>query len=161
MANPKTPADPFDLTLVRALAEVLDETGLSEIELDRGGTRIRVARHAPGAGMTMVGVPTGPGAPALPASPGRAAGTGGEAETTRGGEIVRSPMVGTVYFQPQPGAEPFAKPGDLVSEGQTLLLVEAMKTMNPITAPRTGRVAEFLVSDGQPVEYGEPLVVLE
>ncbi|MGH6993217.1 MAG: acetyl-CoA carboxylase biotin carboxyl carrier protein, partial [Caulobacteraceae bacterium] len=77
------------------------------------------------------------------------------------GEVIRSPMVGPVYLQPQPGAAAFAKVGDQIAEGQTLLLIEAMKTMNPITAPRAGRLAQILVGDGQPVEYGEPLAVLE
>ncbi len=150
MPNAKAPSEPLDLQLVRALAGLLDETGLSEIEIDRDGVRIRVARHAaPSAGV------------AAPAVAGRPAGATAEAEPVRSGETVRSPMVGTVYFQAQPGAAPFAKVGDVVAEGQTLLLVEAMKTMNPIAAPRAGRIVEFLVSDGQPVEYGEPLAVLE
>ena len=77
------------------------------------------------------------------------------------GDVVTSPMVGTVYLQPQPGAEPFAKVGDTVAQGQTLMIIEAMKTMNPVPAPRAGKVVELLVGDSQPVEFGEPLIVLE
>ncbi len=154
MATAKSPTDPLDLDLVRALAEVLDETGLTEIEIDRAGIRIRVARQTQ--------VTSYAAAPIGAVTPGpKASDTGAEGERAHRGEVVQSPMVGTVYLQPQPGAEPFAKAGDSVAEGQTLMLVEAMKTMNPITAPRAGRIVEFLVGDGQPVEYGEPLVVIE
>ncbi len=153
MPTAKASADPLDLQMVRDLAEVLDQTGLTEIEIDRNGTRIRVARHPATSGANVASVPAG-----VVAKP---SATATEGDVARAGEVVRSPMVGTVYFQAQPGAEPFARVGDLVAEGQTLLLVEAMKTMNPITAPRSARIVEFLVSDSQPVEYGEPLVVLE
>ena len=155
MPKPAAPvqvsAHSLDTALVRELAAVLDDTGLSEIEVERGGLRIRVARTLTGAPAQAISA-----APAPIAAPPSAAATA-PAQT---GEIVRSPMVGSVYMQAQPGAEPFARVGDTVAEGQTLLLVEAMKTMNPIGAPRAGKVLEFLVIDGQPVEYGEPLVVI-
>ena len=153
MPNPKAPADSFDARLVRELAAILNETGLSEIEVDREGLRLRVAK-------TLAPAPTGYAqAPAAPL-PTPSAAIGPAPEPIHAGELVKSPMVGTVYLQPQPGAPAFAKVGDLVTEGQTLLLVEAMKTMNPIVAPRAGKILEFLVADAQPVEYGEPLVVI-
>jgi len=154
-SNPTDPAQGFDTALVRELAGILNETGLTEIEVGRGDVKIRVARSATPLGAVQIppaaasGVPPPPGAPAS------------VAESVAAGEIVKSPMVGTVYLQAQPGAPPFAKVGDTVQKGDTLLLVEAMKTMNPIAAPRNGRLLEFLVADGQPVEFGEPLIRLE
>jgi len=138
---------------VRELADILNESGLTEIELDRDGLRIRVAKSPPASVATWAPPPAA-GAGPIQAQP-------AAAQTIEpSGETVTSPMVGTVYLQPQPGAEPFVKVGDMVAEGQTLLLLEAMKTMNPIAAPRAGRIIEFLVADTQPVEYGEPLVVI-
>jgi acetyl-CoA carboxylase biotin carboxyl carrier protein len=146
----------IDIGLVRNLADVLNETGLTEIEVERGELRIRVAKtpatavvQAPTPAPMMVA--TAAAEPSPPAA-------GAVARTS--GDAVKSPMVGTVYLQSQPGAAPFVRVGDRVSRGQTLLLVEAMKTMNPIAAPRDGVLVELLVADGQPVEYGEPLVVL-
>jgi acetyl-CoA carboxylase biotin carboxyl carrier protein len=144
----------FDVRLVRDLADVLNETGLSEIEVERGELRIRVARALAAAAVptampaTMIAAPAP--APAPAAAPGPKA----------NGEAIKSPMVGTVYLQSQPGAPPFVRVGDRVSQGQTLLLVEAMKTLNPIAAPRDGVLLELLVADGQPVEYGEALAML-
>ena len=145
----------IDIRLVRNLADVLNETGLTEIEVEHGELRIRVAKtpvtaavQAPTAA-TMVATAAAEPAPAAAA-----------ASAKTNGDAVKSPMVGTVYLQSQPGAAPFVRVGDRVSRGQTLLLVEAMKTMNPIAAPRDGVLLELLVADGQPVEYGEPLVVL-
>jgi len=157
MPDPKAPADPIDARLVRRLAGILNDTGLTEIEVERGDLRIKVARNVSGAvaAPAAVYVPTPPAAQAAAAAPSAASG-----EAALDGEIVKSPMVGTVYLQPEPGAAPFVKVGDLISEGQTLLIVEAMKTMNPIPAPRAGRVLELLVGDGQPVEFGEPLAVI-
>jgi acetyl-CoA carboxylase biotin carboxyl carrier protein len=153
------PADSsVDARLVRELADVLNDTGLTEIEVERGDLRIRVTRSPPPAAMTLAPqmmaaapalVPAAAAAPQAPAAPALPA-----------GEVVKSPMVGTVYLQPQPGAAPFVRVGDRVDEGQTLLLLEAMKTMNPIPAPKSGVLVEFLVIDGQPVEYGEPLLVI-
>jgi acetyl-CoA carboxylase biotin carboxyl carrier protein len=155
MPSTKVPAAAPATALVRELAEILNETGLSEIEVERDGLRVRVARSLIS---TPVQVATAP-APLVPAMVPPAAPIA-EREAVRTGDTVTSPMVGTVYLQSQPGAPPFVGVGDTVAAGQTLLLVEAMKTMNPITAPRAGSVLEVLVADGQPVEFGEPLVVI-
>ena len=157
MPDPKAPADPIDARLVRRLAAILNDTGLTEIEVQRGDLRIKVARsagHAMAAPAPVYAAPTPAAAPA----PSTATAAGPEPETE--GEVVRSPMVGTVYLQPEPGASPFVRVGDVVTEGQTLLIVEAIKTMNPIPAPRSGRLLELLVADSQPVEFGEPLAVI-
>jgi|SRR5579859_4928006 len=150
--------EPFDVRLVRDLADVLNETGLTEIEVERGDLRIRVAKTLTVAAAAPAAVPATTVAPAGGLAPAAAAVAAPPAKPA--GDMVKSPMVGTVYLQSQPGSPPFVRVGDRVSQGQTLLLVEAMKTMNPIGAPRDGVVAELLVADGQPVEYGEPLVVL-
>jgi acetyl-CoA carboxylase biotin carboxyl carrier protein len=160
MAESDSPeATSVDTRLVRELADVLNETGLSEIEVERGDLRIRLTKSLPPspaiAFAPQLLTAAAPFPAAQPVSPPAAAPT-----APPSGDTVKSPMVGTVYMQTQPGAAPFARVGDRVDEGQTLLLVEAMKTMNPIAAPRAGVVVQFLVSDGQPVEYGEPLVVL-
>ncbi|HEX3917774.1 MAG TPA: acetyl-CoA carboxylase biotin carboxyl carrier protein [Caulobacteraceae bacterium] len=158
MPDPKAPADPIDARLVRRLAAILNDTGLTEIEVERGDLRIKVARNltVQAAAPQMYAAAPAPAAPA--AGPAPAAQPQGMAEIE--GDLVKSPMVGTVYLQPEPGAAPFARVGDNVSEGQTLLIIEAMKTMNPIPAPRAGRLLEMLVADGQPVEFGEPLAVI-
>jgi acetyl-CoA carboxylase biotin carboxyl carrier protein len=147
MANSK------DLTvdgeLVRALASLLQETGLTEIEYAVGERRIRLVRGAPPAAVT-VAMP-GPAAAAV-AAPIAAADLPG---------AIKAPMVGTAYLSPQPEAPPFIKVGDIVREGQPLLIIEAMKVMNQIPAPRAGKVTQILVSDGTPVEFGQPLLVLE
>jgi acetyl-CoA carboxylase biotin carboxyl carrier protein len=156
MPTPKASAG-SDTRLVRQLAEILNSTGLSEIEVERDGLKVRVAK-------TLAAAPTLVAQAPLPQPPMPSAPTPVAAAVTPAppptGELVKSPMVGTVYLQPQPGAAPFARAGDTVSAGQTLLLVEAMKTMNPITAPKAGKIIEFLVVDAQPVEFGEPLVVI-
>jgi acetyl-CoA carboxylase biotin carboxyl carrier protein len=155
MSDPKAPADPIDARLVRRLAAILNDTGLTEIEVERGDLRIRVARNLAAAAPTLSAAP--PPA-AVPAAGPASAAAPGKAEVE--GDLVKSPMVGTVYLQPEPGAATFARVGEMVSEGQTLLIIEAMKTMNPIPAPRSGRLMEMLVADGQPVEFGEPLAVI-
>lgn len=139
--------------LVRELAALLDETGLNEIEVEQNGMRVRVSRG----GSAATSFAPDPGAPvrALPAS----APTPAAPMTPHPG-TVNSPMVGTVYIGPQPGAAPFIKVGDTVKEGQTILIVEAMKTMNQIAAPRGGKVLEIFVRDAQPVEFGEALLVI-
>lgn len=146
----------IDQSMIRQLAELLDETRLTEIEIEQDGIRLRVARaHAP----AVQHVP-----PPLQPAPLQSNEEAPASETAPGEppkNAVTSPMVGTVYLSPEPGAAPFVNVGDQVQEGQTLLIVEAMKVMNPITAPRAGRVVQLLVSDGEPVEYGEPLVILE
>ncbi|HEY2708039.1 MAG TPA: acetyl-CoA carboxylase biotin carboxyl carrier protein [Caulobacteraceae bacterium] len=157
MPDPKAPADPIDARLVRRLAAILNDTGLTEIEVERGDLRIKVARNVGGIGPVVYAAPAGAPAPAASIS---AAPATGSTPTYADGDLVKSPMVGTVYLQPEPGAPPFVRVGDNVAEGQTLLIVEAMKTMNPIPAPKSGRVLEMMVSDGQPVEFGEPLAVI-
>ncbi len=157
MPTPKA-AGAFDTRLVRTLAEILNSTGLTEIEVERDGLKVRVAKTLVG-GATMIA--QAPAPQVVSAAPTAAVTAPTPAPLpTYAGEVVKSPMVGTVYLQPQSGAAPFARVGDTVSAGQTLLLVEAMKTMNPITAPKAGRIVEFLVIDAQPVEFGEPLVVI-
>ena len=155
MPDQKAPADPIDARLVRRLAAILNDTGLTEIEVERGDLRIKVARNVGGPAI----------APAVYAAPAPVAATApttaaAPAPAHREGDLVNSPMVGTVYLQAEPGAPPFVRVGDNVAEGATLLIVEAMKTMNPIPAPRAGRILEILVADGQPVEFGEPLVAI-
>ena len=146
---PKSNDPKIDGDLVRALAALLRETGLSEIEYATGELRIRVVRDgapapAPLAAPTQAPVPA--------AAPPEAAEPAG---------AVKSPMVGTVFLAPQPGEKPFVAPGDTVREGQVLLLIEAMKVMNQIHAPRAGKVGQILVADGTPVEYGQILLVLD
>lgn len=146
--------DPLEGKLIRDLAAILEETGLSEIEIEKAGLRLRVARN-----IQMV-------ATAVSAAPAVAAATpagGAPRPTDLSGHpgLVASPMVGTAYVASSPGANPFVKIGDMVTEGQTLLIIEAMKTMNQIPSPRSGRVTQIIISDGQPVEFGEPLMVVE
>jgi len=151
MSNKK---NTLDQDLIRQLALLLDETNLTEIELERDDFRVRVARQ-----MTIE-APVTTAAPAAPAAPAAApAATSAEAEAHPG--EVPSPMVGTAYRAPEPGARAFVEVGDTVAAGDTLMIIEAMKTMNQIPSPRAGRVAAVLVEDGQPVEFGEPLVILE
>jgi acetyl-CoA carboxylase biotin carboxyl carrier protein len=160
---PKAPvADPIDARLVRRLADILTETGLSEIEVEHSGLKIRVAKTLTAAPMQMMhAAPAAPApAPVAAASASAAASSEAAASARASGEVIKSPMVGSVYLQPEPGAEPFVKVGDTVAAGQTLMIIEAMKTMNPIPAPRAGRIVEILVEDGQPVEFGEPLAVI-
>jgi acetyl-CoA carboxylase biotin carboxyl carrier protein len=160
---PKAPADPIDARLVRRLADILTETGLSEIEVEHGGLKIRVAKQlAAGPAQVAYAAPVAAApAPALaPAAAAPSAADAAPAARAKGDEV-KSPMVGSVFLQPEPGAEPFVKVGDTVEAGQTLMIIEAMKTMNPIPAPRGGKLVEILVEDGQPVEFGEPLAVIE
>ena len=156
MAAVKGKDDPADLDMVRKLADLLNETGLGEIEIERGDLRVRVARGGSYEAYPMIAAP-GPAQQASPAS--ASAATPAPAQSR--GDAVKSPMVGTAYLQPNPDAEAFIRPGSQVAAGQTLLIIEAMKTMNPVPAPKAGRVVEILVEDGQPVEFGQPLVVIE
>lgn len=150
--------DSINSDLIRKLAEVLNDTGLTEIEIAEGESRIRIARTLVQAPQSVV-LP----AAAAPAPQAASAPTAPVADTvtpqTPG--AVCSPMVGNVYLSPKPGAPAFIREGDTVKEGQTLLIVEAMKVMNPITAPRAGVVKRLLVKDAQPVEYNEVMLVLE
>lgn len=143
----------LDEDLVRKLSELLEETGLSEIEYETGGQRIRVARNTGVAQM-----PTAPSLPATAIAPAAVPEAGGDAVPAN---AVTAPMVGTAYAATEPGAAPFVSVGDSVKEGQTLLIIEAMKVMNQIPSPRSGKVTQILFEDGQPVEYGEPLIVIE
>jgi acetyl-CoA carboxylase biotin carboxyl carrier protein len=142
----------IDEALLRKLAQLLQETGLTEIEYENSGQRIRVNR---GGGQTVYNA-----APAGSAAP--VGGTGASTAAPSGppAGAVTSPMVGTAHLAAEPGADPFVKVGDRVKKGQTLLIIEAMKVMNPIAAPEAGVVEAILISDGQPVEYGEPMLVL-
>ncbi len=153
-------ADP-DLGLIASLAEILNKTGLTEIELDRKGTRVRVSKTV----NAMASVTAAP-APAVHTHVHAAPAPVAEAAAPKAssGEhpgTVKSPMVGTVYLAPAPGAANFIEVGTSVKEGQTLLIIEAMKTMNQIHAPRAGKVTHVFVENGTPVEYGEPLVAIE
>ena len=145
----------IDHELIRELARLLEETGLTEIEFERDGQRVRVARAA-----NMVAVSTHP----LPAAAIETAvhPTGaGSIDPAKHPGVVTSPMVGTAYLAPEPGARPFVEVGSRVRVGETLLIIEAMKTMNQIPTPRAGTVIQVLIEDGQPVEFGEPLVIIE
>jgi len=155
MAKQKPAQKPeVDRELIHELAKLLEETGLTEIEIERDGTRVRVARgrevsHFVGGGSSAM-APQG-SAPSAPASTDPANHPGS----------VTSPMVGTAYLGPEPGAMPFVDVGSKVVAGDTLLIIEAMKTMNQIPAPRSGTVTQILIGDAQPVEFGEPLMIIE
>jgi acetyl-CoA carboxylase biotin carboxyl carrier protein len=142
-----------DSALIRELALLLDETSLTEIEIERAGLRVRVARNVSiAASMPQSFQPVS--APATAAPP-------DVTDVAKHPGVVPSPMVGTVYWASEPGAKPFIEVGSKVSVGQTLLIIEAMKTMNQIPSPRAGTVTQILIEDGQPVEFGEPLVIIE
>jgi acetyl-CoA carboxylase biotin carboxyl carrier protein len=160
-SSPKAPADQLDARLVRKLADILTDTGLSEIEVEHNGLKIRVAKTLAAAPVAYAAAPAPVAAAPVAAAPAAPAAAEAAAPAAVRGDAVKSPMVGTVYLQPQPDAPPFVKVGDTVTAGQTLMIVEAMKTMNPIPAPKGGRVVEILVADAQPVEFGEPLIVIE
>ena len=156
-AKDKSPAEgksAVDKDLIRELAALLDETGLTEIEIERAGLRVRVGRgtttvHAAAPAAASQSAPAPAPSTATLTDPGKHPGA------------VASPMVGTAYRSPAPGTPPFIDIGSKVSAGDTLLIIEAMKTMNQIPAPRAGTVTQILVEDGQPVEFGEPLVIIE
>ncbi|BCP53110.1 acetyl-CoA carboxylase, biotin carboxyl carrier protein [Kaistia sp. 32K] len=151
-----TSKNSIDQDLIRQLALLLTETDLTEIEVEHEDLRIRVARTVTAAPTYQVAAPVAPvaAAPAAAAAP-------AEVNLASHPGIVPSPMVGTAYRSPEPGAKTFVEIGDTVREGQTLLIVEAMKTMNQIPSPRSGVVKAIMVEDGQPVEYGEPLLIIE
>jgi acetyl-CoA carboxylase biotin carboxyl carrier protein len=151
-------SDPFDIDadLVRKLADLLNETGLAEIEFEDGGKRVRVAR--PGA--AAVAAPVVVSAPAA-GSADASAGTPAPADAAAHPGAVTAPMVGTVYLAQSPEDPPFVRAGENVSEGQTLMLIEAMKTFNEVKAPRSGTVKSIAVASGQPVEFGEVLAIIE
>jgi acetyl-CoA carboxylase biotin carboxyl carrier protein len=152
--NDKQKLEGIDEELIRSLAGLLDENNLSEIEIEQRGIRVRIARNltfnaAFPAGSQAMQFGAAPAAPAAAAAPEKHPGT------------LQSPMVGTAYRAAEPGAPSFVEIGSIVREGQTLLIVEAMKTMNQIPAPKAGKVVAILVENGQPVEYGEPLMIIE
>jgi acetyl-CoA carboxylase biotin carboxyl carrier protein len=146
-----------DSALIRELALLLDETSLTEIEIERAGLRVRVARNVSIAAAVPAAIPMA--AAVVAGAPVAAAAAAADLSEHPG--VVPSPMVGTAYWAPEPGAKPFIEVGSKVSAGQTLLIIEAMKTMNQIPSPRAGTVTQILVEDGQPVEFGEPLVIIE
>jgi acetyl-CoA carboxylase biotin carboxyl carrier protein len=146
-----------DRELIRELAQLLDETGLTEIEIDRDGMRVRVARQASPAVATLPPSAAAGLQPATAPEPADAA----DGDPAKHPGCIRSPMVGTAYLAPEPGAPPFVGVGSRVVQGQTLLIIEAMKTMNHIPAPKAGVVTRILVGNRQPVEFGEPLAIIE
>ncbi len=152
MADQKS-AMQVDAALVRQLAELLDETHLTEIEVQDGERKIRVAR--------AVTVTAAAAAPVAAPTPAATVAETPAAPAPSSANAIKSPMVGTVFLAAEPGAKPFAGVGDTVSEGQTLVIIEAMKVMNPIAAPRAGKVVQVMVANGQPVEFDQPLLVIE
>ena len=154
MAKDKQDKGSPEQELIRELAGLLNETGLTEIEIEKSGLKIRVART-----VTIAATTHASSASALPASSSAAAAAGLDPAHHPG--CVKSPMVGTIYRAPEPGAPNFVEIGTRVSQGQTLMIIEAMKTMNHIPAPKAGTVTQVLIEHGQPVEFGEPLVVVE
>jgi len=148
----------IDQDLIRDLANILNETDLTEIEIEQDDLRVRVSRAGT---PQMIHAPIAqPQAPlAAPAAPQAAEAAAPAAATSA--NAVTAPMVGTVYLSPAPGAKPFVEVGQSVKEGQTILIIEAMKTMNQIPAPRSGKVVDILVTDGDPVEFAEPMIVIE
>jgi acetyl-CoA carboxylase biotin carboxyl carrier protein len=155
----KTPKLPvIDHDLIRELTKLLDETGLTEIEIEQDGQRVRVARSA------IAAAPTSHAASAsAPAAASQAVteSIAAPLDLSKHPGVVTSPMVGTAYVAPEPGARPFVEVGSKVKAGDTLLIIEAMKTMNQIPAPRAGTVMQILFEDGQPVEFGESLMIIE
>jgi acetyl-CoA carboxylase biotin carboxyl carrier protein len=155
MPKPPVPTTPaIDHNVIRDLAKLLDETGLTEIEYQQDGVSIRVARNLNASG-GRAQIPTAATAETIGAT------VTAPIEPALHPGLVASPMVGTAYLGPAPGARPFVEVGAKVKAGETLIIIEAMKTMNQIPAPRSGTVIQILIEDGQPVEYGEPLMIIE
>ena len=150
---PTKPKSDFNSGMIRELAEIMADTGLTEIEIDHGDDTLRLSR------LTNAPVFAAPAAAAPAAAVPAAAEPAADAAPHPG--TITSPMVGTVYLAPSPDADNFVSPGDHVNEGDTLMIIEAMKVMNPLTAPRGGTVKAIQVSDAQPVEFGDPLIVIE
>ena len=166
-SSPKEPSAPKDKPadereLIRDLALLLDETNLTEIEIERAGLRLRVARNISITAAAPVAYQPAPvAAAAAAAAPVAAAAAAAGADVSKHPGMVPSPMVGTAYLASEPGAKPFVEVGSKVKVGDTLIIIEAMKTMNQIPSTRAGTVTQILVEDGQPVEFGEPLVIIE
>ena len=160
MAKPATaPKSGVDQALLRDLAAILNDTGLAEIEIEQPGLRLRVARGTQQVMAYAQPAPSAPAPAAAAAAP--AAAPAAAADPTKLPGAVKSPMVGTTYRAPAPGSANFIEVGQEVKAGQTMIIIEAMKTMNQIPAPRAGKVTHIFVTDGQPVEFGEALVVIE
>jgi acetyl-CoA carboxylase biotin carboxyl carrier protein len=157
MSDKDTSEEPMrvDTDLVKRLAEMLDENDLSEIEVEDNGRRIVVKRKLSAAAAPAAAAPARAAAPASPAP------AAPEPPAADPAGTVKSPMVGTVFLSGEPSAAPFVSVGDRVAEGDTLLIIEAMKVMNPIVAPRAGIVRQILVQDAQPVEYEQPLAIID
>jgi acetyl-CoA carboxylase biotin carboxyl carrier protein len=153
-SEPRTGASGIDRATILELTKLLDETGLTEIEIEQDGKRIRIARGAAAALAPVAPIAPAKAAPALDVVPAKV-------DPSKHPGVVTSPMVGTAYTAPEPGAKPYIEVGSRVKAGDTLLIVEAMKTMNQIPAPKAGTVTQILFEDGQPVEFGEPLVIIE
>ena len=152
----------IDQALIRDLANILNETDLTEIEVEQDDLRIRVSRAGtPQFVQSYAPQPMMQSAQPMPAAAGGEAAAPAPVAAAAKGFTVTAPMVGTCYLSPAPGANPFVEVGSIVKEGQTILIIEAMKTMNQIPAPRSGKVIQILASDSAPVEYGEPLIVIE
>lgn len=164
MSSDSKASSPINTRLVRDLAKILRDTELSEIEVEHGELKLRIARQIQAAPVMQASVPVAAApvaaAPAPVAAPPETPAPQDATDMSAHPGVVTSPMVGTVYLRSNPDADAFAKVGDTVKQGDTILLVEAMKTFNPITAEKGGKIAEILVEDGQPVEYGEPLFIL-
>lgn len=166
MSSDSKASAPINTKLVRDLAKILRDTELTEIEVEHGELKLRIARQIQAAPVVQASVPmaapaaAAPVAAPAPAAPPETPAPQDATDMSAHPGVVTSPMVGTVYLRSNPDADAFAKVGDTVKQGDTILLVEAMKTFNPITAEKGGKIAEILVEDGQPVEYGEPLFIL-
>jgi acetyl-CoA carboxylase biotin carboxyl carrier protein len=157
--NDREPTETAELALVRALARVLTGSELSEIEFEKDGCRIRLSRQA--APVVVAAPAPAVAAAAMPAGAPAAAEAGDEQALLSHPGVLPSPMVGVCYTSPEPGAPPFFRVGDEVRAGDTVVLIEAMKVFNPIAAPKAGRIRHVFVGNGQPVEYGEPLLIIE
>lgn len=156
-STPNTTKSAVDKDMIRELSALLEETGLSEIEIEQSGLRVRVARGGQVSAAAPVAVSTAAAPKIAPAGITSAA----VPDPAKHPGVVNSPMVGTAYLAPEPGARPFVEVGTKVQAGQTLLIIEAMKTMNQIPAPRGGTVVQIMIEDGRPVEFGEPLMIIE
>ncbi len=155
-----------DIAFIQALADLLKDSDLSEIEVEReygadDELKVRLSRATLAAAQPVVNIPVAPPAPVAPATEAKPAASPSEADAPDLPNAITSPMVGAVYLAPEPGADDFVSPGDEVAEGQTLVIIEAMKTMNAIPAPRAGRVRTIMVENAEPVEFGEPLMIIE
>ena len=157
---PKNPVEPTT-ELVKALANILDDTGLAELEYETDDVAIRLSRVSGAAPVAAVAPVATPAAVTAPTAAPAAQSAEGAADLSAHPGAVMSPMVGTAYISPEPGAPAFVEEGNTVKKGQTLLIVEAMKVMNPITAPQDGTVSKIMVKNAQPIEFGEVLVVIE